>query len=143
MSVMCLDEARFAKVANTLISRKFRNGQDLMCLFGYPEGWQNEDKCKHMIKAFCEDLYRANQINYDTRYQEQTNLEHIQNWGSPLDMYNLPALYKTLQSISYNISDYEEDITFLTMASKRLKKVIAYVASHIIDELEEYKQAEW
>lgn len=144
MSVILFDAEKFEVVAAALKNHVLRRtGLSVACMFGYPEGWDQRNGMDSHIEAFCVDLARSNSATWNRQYREtdSTPLCNFKRGRMPISDV---ALYKSLQSIRYNLADNEGDSTDLNKCGHILDRLISCLASKIISEqLPEYEKAPW
>jgi len=137
MSVILYDDKKFLKIYATLRL----NAKDYAHIFGYPEGWDKPGGMDTHLRAFIDDLRRANVITWNRQYpddpQPLTALEF-----KPVMPYSSDIqLLKSLQGLRYNLISNDGRITNLSSCFEKLTNLIYYLMSRIIDRLPEYQKA--
>ena len=131
MSTMLIEDEKFVRIYNSLCFMD-SGGCGLALIWNYPEGW-TESLDAH-LKAFVQDLSRANTNAYNERYEENEPAR-ILSFKEELS-YRPIDLIKALRSISYNIDDQS-----VNGCAALLEKLINYVMWQYISELPEYQES--
>jgi hypothetical protein len=156
MSVICYDDTKYYRIAHSM-KHIASQGVTYNTIperwagdFDYPEDWRNMDTMDSVINNFCNDLYRANQMTYERQYQDSDNVEtgfklESLNFEKPKRVARYKSnieLYKSLQSVRYNICDNSGKKTNFNKCLNRLDSIIESIAYDIISSMPEYDKAD-
>jgi len=133
MSTILFDDAKFATIYETMR----RQGQDYACCFRYPDGWDAYGGMDGTLRAFVQDLCRANTVAFNERYEDENEPLRLPDLTCHRPYPHKIALFKSLGSISYNIDDSD-----VCECVEMLRRVRGFLASEIISALPEYEQAD-
>jgi len=133
---MLYGDEKFARIFASLQ----HDGRNIAWLFGYPKGWDEPGGLLPSIRAFVQDLQRANAITWNRQYEnEKVPLSLGKLTGLP--PYTEIEFYKSLRGLKYNLMDNEGAETNLAKSLERLDILIDTVGASIISKLPEWEAA--
>ncbi len=140
MSVILFEDEQFHNIARALIAHS-RQGRELACEWGYPDGWDDEGEMIGHIRAWVNDCRRANIMTWNRQYSETEPLVAL-SWPSGGTIWSRVELYKALRSLRYNLYDNGGTESDVVGCFERLGVVIDSLGYDIISALPEFETAD-
>jgi|GEM_PF-6892378 len=153
MSVILYEDEKFLKVYESL--RLYRplsvqcdlGGRYFASLFEYPEGWDKPEGMDAHLRAFAQDLRRANIACWNNQYQDDAQPISILVFPKLPVVATMPyannfELLKSLRGLRYNCIDNGGREYSLNSSFEKLVCIIEAIAMDIIDSLPQMQKAE-
>jgi len=138
VSVILYEEEKFLRTYQSLKLM----GRDIAHVFRYPKGWNEPDKMDEVIKSFVADLKRANISTWNRQYPDDPKSLAIPDFDQGILPYgNDLELLKSLKGLHYNLISNDGQETNLLGCYEKLRSLIYYIMSTIINRLPLYQKA--
>jgi len=138
MSVILYDDEKFLRIYATLRL----DAKDYAHIFDYPEGWNKPGGMDTYLRAFIDDLRRANIITWNRQYPDDQQPLRTLQFKPVLPYATDFELLKSLQGLRYNLISNDGTKTDISGCFEKLTNLIYCLMSRIIDRLPEYQRAE-
>ena len=153
MSVILYEDEKFLKVYESL--QEYRplsvqcdwGGRYFASLFGYPEGWDKPDVMDAHLRAFVQDLRRANTACWNNQYPDDVQPIDILEFPEPPAAATMPyannfELLLSLRGLRYNCIDNGGREYSLNSSFEKLEDILEEIAMDIIDSLPQMQEAQ-
>ena len=134
MSVIFYEDEKFLRIATTLKLQ----GKNMAVYWGYPNNWDRWDGMDERLEKFANCLRNANIDATNERASDSNEPFKVLDHSQGVLPYSGLELIKSMKGVFYNSIESEK----FNRTKDRLRDIIYFLMSKVIDAMPEYERAE-